>query len=97
VSVSAYVAFNVRGTCDLELSAQPTLITNLKDELNLKTLNESFTEEEFEGLKQSKGCHTWHDFILSKRTIHIEFPGLEQTKVDEIVGLIMKRITELEV
>jgi hypothetical protein len=30
----------------------------------MKTLNESFTNQEFESLKQSKGKLNWHDFIL---------------------------------
>jgi hypothetical protein len=30
----------------------------------MKTLNETFTEEEFHKLQSSKGQKSWHDFIL---------------------------------
>jgi predicted CopG family antitoxin len=30
----------------------------------MKNLNETFTDEEFEKLKQAKGKLSWHDFIL---------------------------------
>ena len=31
----------------------------------MKTLNETFTEEEHEELKKTKGKRSWHDFILT--------------------------------
>jgi predicted CopG family antitoxin len=31
----------------------------------MKTINESFTDEEFERLKRKKGKRSWHDFIMS--------------------------------
>jgi len=30
----------------------------------MKTINETFTDEEFEQLKASKGNKNWHDFIM---------------------------------
>ena len=30
----------------------------------MKTINETFTDEEFERLKKAKGDKSWHDFIL---------------------------------
>lgn len=30
----------------------------------MKTINETFTDEEFETLKVRKGKRTWHQFIL---------------------------------
>lgn len=30
----------------------------------MKTINETFTDEEFERLVKAKGDKTWHDFIL---------------------------------
>jgi predicted CopG family antitoxin len=30
----------------------------------MKTLNETFTEEEFKQLQEAKGKQSWHDFIL---------------------------------
>ncbi len=30
----------------------------------MKTVNETFTDEEFERLKNSKGDKSWHDFIM---------------------------------
>lgn len=34
------------------------------DELKMKTINETFTDEEFKQLQQAKGKQSWHDFIL---------------------------------
>ena len=31
----------------------------------MKTINEKFTDEEFELLKKSKGDISWHDWIMS--------------------------------
>jgi len=31
----------------------------------MKTINEKFTDEEFEALEKSKGEMNWHDFIMS--------------------------------
>ena len=31
----------------------------------MKTLNETFSDTEFEALKQAKGKLNWHDFILA--------------------------------
>lgn len=31
----------------------------------MKTLNETFTDEEFELLKKVKGKRSWHDFIMT--------------------------------
>jgi hypothetical protein len=30
----------------------------------MKTINETFTEDEFEALQQAKGDKSWHDFIM---------------------------------
>ena len=30
----------------------------------IRTINERFTEEEFDKLKEAKGKLTWHDFIM---------------------------------
>ena len=32
----------------------------------MKSLNETFTDEEWEELKKAKGDLSWHDFILGK-------------------------------
>lgn len=32
--------------------------------MKMRTLNETFTEEEFEKLRSAKGDKTWHDFIM---------------------------------
>lgn len=34
----------------------------------MKTLNETFTDQEYEALKQAKGKQTWHDFIMELTT-----------------------------
>lgn len=31
----------------------------------MKTINETFTDDEYEALKERKGSKSWHDFILS--------------------------------
>ena len=31
----------------------------------MKTLNESFTDEEFAVILKAKGTRTWHDFLLN--------------------------------
>jgi hypothetical protein len=36
----------------------------VKEPFRLKTLNESFTDQEFEALKQTKGKLNWHDYIM---------------------------------
>jgi hypothetical protein len=33
----------------------------------MKTINETFTDEEFEILLKRKGKKSWHDFILGKK------------------------------
>ena len=33
----------------------------------MKSINETFTDEEFELLLKRKGDTTWHDFILRKK------------------------------
>ena len=32
----------------------------------MKTINETFTDEEFKILTKKKGSRSWHDFIMSK-------------------------------
>jgi len=32
----------------------------------MKTINETFTNKEFDKLKKKKGKMSWHDFILEK-------------------------------
>ncbi|MEX1384453.1 hypothetical protein [Lutibacter sp.] len=32
----------------------------------MKTINEKFTDEEFEKMQKVKGSQNWHDFILQK-------------------------------
>jgi len=35
---------------------------------NVRTINEVFTEEEFQQLQAVKGKKTWHDFIMELAT-----------------------------
>lgn len=34
----------------------------------MKTINETFTDEEYEALKKSKADKNWHDFILQLKS-----------------------------
>ena len=46
----------------------------------VKTINETFSEEEYAALKEQKEIHgkTWHDFILLKCTGSIHWPKKEE-------------------
>ena len=35
----------------------------------MKTLNETFSDTEFEALKQAKGKQNWHDFIMQRTNL----------------------------
>jgi predicted CopG family antitoxin len=54
----------------------------------MKTLNEKFTDEEYEKLKTAKGTKSWHDFILEKYSpkqkktdLLLDFDLDEETKI----------------